>query len=67
MFAETAQALGLSEGAVKFAVHRMRKRFRELLSEEIADTVSSRSGRRRDPASAQHRVELDRSCLAKAA
>lgn len=40
-YAETAQALGLSEGAIKLAVHRMRKRFRELLSEEIADTVSS--------------------------
>src|SRR5262245_48514458 len=34
--AEAAEELGLSEGAVKVAVHRMRKRYRELLREEIA-------------------------------
>lgn len=32
--------LGLSEGAVKVAVHRLRRRYRELLRQEIAGTVS---------------------------
>jgi RNA polymerase sigma-70 factor (ECF subfamily) len=31
----------MSEGAVKVAAHRMRRRYRELLREEIAQTVSS--------------------------
>ena len=38
--AETALALGMNEGAVKVAVHRLRKRFRELLRQEIAQTLS---------------------------
>jgi RNA polymerase sigma-70 factor (ECF subfamily) len=33
--------LNLSEGAVKVAVHRLRKRYRELLREQIAETVES--------------------------
>ena len=37
--AETAKKLGTSEGAVKVAVHRLRKRFRELLRQEIAQTL----------------------------
>jgi RNA polymerase sigma factor (sigma-70 family) len=36
---EAAQTLGLSEGAVKVAVHRLRRRFRDLLKAEIAQTV----------------------------
>jgi len=32
--------LGMSEGAVKVAAHRLRQRYRELLREEIANTVS---------------------------
>ena len=32
--------LGMSEGAVKVAIHRLRKRFRELVREEIAQTVA---------------------------
>jgi RNA polymerase sigma-70 factor (ECF subfamily) len=32
--------LGLSEGAVKVAAHRVRQRYRELLREEIANTVA---------------------------
>lgn len=40
-YAELATRLGLNEGAVKVAVHRLRKRYRELLQEEIADTVAS--------------------------
>jgi RNA polymerase sigma factor (sigma-70 family) len=38
---DAARKLGLSEGAVKVAVHRLRKRFRELLRAEIAQTVSN--------------------------
>ena len=34
-----AGELGLSEGAVKVAVHRLRQRYRELLHEEIGRTV----------------------------
>ncbi len=34
-----AAALGMSVGAFKVAVHRMRQRYRELLREEIAQTV----------------------------
>ncbi len=37
--ADAAGHLGLSEGAVKVAVHRLRKRFRELVRAEIAHTV----------------------------
>lgn len=40
-YAETASRLGMSEGAVKVAVHRLRRRFRELLRDEIAHTVSA--------------------------
>ena len=36
---ETAQQLGISEGAVKVAIHRLRKRFRELVKTEIGQTV----------------------------
>jgi RNA polymerase sigma factor (sigma-70 family) len=34
-------ALDLSEGAVKVAAHRLRRRYRELLREEIANTVAT--------------------------
>ena len=40
-YAETAAALGTTEGAVKVSVHRLRRRFRDLVREEIAETVSS--------------------------
>jgi RNA polymerase sigma-70 factor (ECF subfamily) len=39
-YQEVAARLGLSEGAVKVAVHRLRQRFRELLEEEIGNTVA---------------------------
>jgi RNA polymerase sigma-70 factor (ECF subfamily) len=39
--AEIAASLGMSEGAARVAVHRLRKRFREVFREEIAHTVSS--------------------------
>jgi RNA polymerase sigma-70 factor (ECF subfamily) len=40
-YRELAAELGTTEGAVKVAVHRLRKRFRSRLREEIAQTVSS--------------------------
>lgn len=40
-YAEIAAELGISEGAVKVAVHRLRRRYRETLRQEVAATVSS--------------------------
>jgi RNA polymerase sigma-70 factor (ECF subfamily) len=40
-YADVAVALGLSEGGVRTAVFRMRQRYRELVREEVAQTVSS--------------------------
>ena len=37
--ADLAARLGTSEGALRVALHRLRKRFRELVKEEIAGTV----------------------------
>ena len=37
---ELAVRLGMNEGAVKVAVHRLRKRYRQLLREEIAQTTA---------------------------
>ena len=39
-YAQTAQKLGLTESAVKSAIHRMRQRYGELLRNEIANTVT---------------------------
>ena len=39
-YAGVARSLKMTEGAVKTAVHRLRKRFRSALRDEIADTVS---------------------------
>jgi RNA polymerase sigma factor (sigma-70 family) len=41
--ADAARRLGLREGAVKVAIHRLRRRFREVLKAEVAQTVSSRT------------------------
>jgi RNA polymerase sigma factor (sigma-70 family) len=38
-YAKTAESLGATEAAIKMATHRMRKRYRELLRHEIAETV----------------------------
>ncbi|MEZ6059217.1 MAG: sigma-70 family RNA polymerase sigma factor [Planctomycetaceae bacterium] len=38
-YAAAAESLGLSDGAVKVAAHRMRQRYRELIRSRIADTV----------------------------
>lgn len=46
---EAAQRLGISEGALKVAVHRLRKRFRELVRSEIEQTVG-------DPAAVQEEL-----------
>jgi RNA polymerase sigma-70 factor (ECF subfamily) len=40
-YARIADGLGLSEQAVKVAVHRLRRRYGELLREEIAQTVGT--------------------------
>ncbi len=37
--AEAARRLEISEGAVKVAIHRLRKRFREIVKAEIAQTL----------------------------
>ena len=39
--AEAGRQLGLTEGAVKVAIHRLRKQFRELVKTELAHTVES--------------------------
>jgi len=38
-YAELAAKLGMNEGAVKVAVHRLRARYRELIRAEIANTL----------------------------
>jgi RNA polymerase sigma-70 factor (ECF subfamily) len=40
-YAELAARLDLSEGALKVTMHRWRQRFRDLLREEVAQTVAS--------------------------
>jgi hypothetical protein len=39
-YAVLAHEMNTSEGAIKVAIHRLRKRYRELFREEIADTVA---------------------------
>jgi RNA polymerase sigma-70 factor (ECF subfamily) len=39
-YAELSRQLGLSEGATRVAVHRLRQRYREVLRDIIADTVA---------------------------
>lgn len=40
-YARISRELGLSEGAARVAVHRMRQRYRQLLRDEIAQTVDT--------------------------
>ena len=40
-YAEVALRLGMTEGAVKVAAHRLRERYRALVRAEIAETVGS--------------------------
>lgn len=42
-YAELAEKLSLSEGALRVAVHRLRQRYREILRAEIAHTVANPS------------------------
>ena len=39
-YAELATKLAMTEGSVKVAVHRLRQRYRQLLRDEIANTVA---------------------------
>jgi RNA polymerase sigma-70 factor (ECF subfamily) len=39
-YAALARQMDTSEGAIKVAIHRLRKRYRELVRQEIADTVA---------------------------
>ena len=39
-YAEIAGRLGMTEGALKTAIHRLRQRYKELLRDEVAQTVS---------------------------
>lgn len=41
--AETGKSLGMSEGAVKVVIHRLRKRFRETIRSKLAQTLSDDS------------------------
>jgi DNA-directed RNA polymerase specialized sigma24 family protein len=50
-YAQAAARLGLDEGAARVAVHRLRKRYRELLRAEIAQTLS-------DPADAEAEMRV---------
>lgn len=38
-YVELAESLGCSEGAARMAIHRLRKKYRELFREEIAQTM----------------------------
>lgn len=40
-YSELSARLGISEGALKVAVHRLRRRYRQLLRDEVAHTVES--------------------------
>jgi len=43
-YAALAREMNTSEGALKVAIHRLRKRYRELFRQEIADTVADPGG-----------------------
>jgi RNA polymerase sigma factor (sigma-70 family) len=42
-YAALAREMNTSEGALKVAIHRLRKRYRELFRQEIADTVADQA------------------------
>jgi RNA polymerase sigma factor (sigma-70 family) len=53
--AETAAALGLSEGAARSAIHRLRVRYGQIFREEVANTLTDLfKYRRQRPASRTH-------------
>ncbi len=43
-YGQVATELGMSEGALKVTVHRLRRRYGELLRQEVAETVDDPSG-----------------------
>jgi RNA polymerase sigma factor (sigma-70 family) len=56
-YGRAATELGMEEGALRVAVHRLRKRYRELLRDEIAQTLE-------DPAAADEELRSLRAALA---
>ena len=56
-YAQAAQTLGVDEGAVRVAVHRLRKRYRQLLRDEIAQTLD-------DPAQVSEELRALQAALA---
>jgi RNA polymerase sigma factor (sigma-70 family) len=50
-YAALAREMGTSEGALKVAIHRLRKRYRDLFRQEIAETVA-------DPADVESEVRF---------
>src|SRR5579871_5875989 len=57
-YAALAREMNTSEGALKVAIHRLRKRYRELFRQEIADTVA-------DPAEVESELRFLAATLAK--
>jgi len=57
-YAALAREMNTSEGALKVAIHRLRKRYRELFREEIADTVA-------DPAEVESELRFLAAVLSK--
>jgi RNA polymerase sigma-70 factor (ECF subfamily) len=55
-YATAARELGVDEGALRVAVHRLRKRYRELLRDEIAQTLT-------DPAAVEEELKSLRAAL----
>ncbi len=43
-YLQAGELLGMSEGAVKVAAHRLRRRYRQLIKEEVARTVADPAG-----------------------
>ena len=57
-YAALAREMNTSEGALKVAIHRLRKRYRELFRQEIADTVA-------DPGEVESELRLLAAALAR--
>jgi RNA polymerase sigma factor (sigma-70 family) len=55
-YADIAQELGMTEGAIKSAAHRIRRRYRAILIEEISQTVA-------DPGLVDDEIRYLMSCL----
>jgi RNA polymerase sigma-70 factor (ECF subfamily) len=41
-YGQAARELSIEEGALRVAIHRLRKRYRELLRDEISQTLANR-------------------------